>query len=58
VNALSGAVTEPAWKKKPSWYMVTTQDMMIPPPAQRFMAERAGSTVVEGPEETHKIMRW
>lgn len=47
VNALSGAVTEPAWKSKPSWYLVTTEDKMIPPPAQRQMAERAGSTVVE-----------
>jgi pimeloyl-ACP methyl ester carboxylesterase len=47
VNALSGAVTEPAWKSKHSWYLVTTEDKMIPPPAQRLMAKRAGSTVVE-----------
>jgi pimeloyl-ACP methyl ester carboxylesterase len=47
VNALSGAVTEPAWKSKRSWYLVTTEDKMIPPPAQRQMAKRAGSTVVE-----------
>jgi pimeloyl-ACP methyl ester carboxylesterase len=47
VNALSGAVTEPAWKSKHSWYLVTTDDKMIPPPAQRQMAKRAGSTVVE-----------
>ncbi len=47
VNALSGAVTEPAWKGKRSWYLVTTEDKMIPPPAQRQMAKRAGSTVVE-----------
>jgi pimeloyl-ACP methyl ester carboxylesterase len=47
VQALSGTVTEPAWKTKPSWYMVATEDKMIPPAAQRFMSKRAGSTVVE-----------
>lgn len=47
VAALSGAVTEPAWKTKHSWYLVTADDRMIPPPAQRSMAKRAGSTVVE-----------
>ena len=43
VEALGGAVTEPAWKTKPSWYLVATDDRMIPPPAQRLMAERAGA---------------
>ena len=47
VEALSGAISEPAWKTKPSWYLVATEDKMIPPPAQRFMSKRAGSTVVE-----------
>jgi Alpha/beta hydrolase family len=47
VEALSGMISEPAWKTKPSWYLVTTDDKMIPPPAQRFMSQRAGSTVVE-----------
>jgi pimeloyl-ACP methyl ester carboxylesterase len=47
VNALSGAVTQPAWKSKPSWYLVATEDKMIPPPAQRQMATRAGATVAE-----------
>jgi pimeloyl-ACP methyl ester carboxylesterase len=47
VEALNGAVTEPAWRIKPSWYLVATDDRMIPPPAQRAMSERAGSTVVE-----------
>jgi hypothetical protein len=46
VDALGGTITEPAWKKS-RWYMVTTEDRMIPPPAQRFMSERAGSNVVE-----------
>jgi len=54
VDALGGTITEPAWKKKPSWYMITTDDKMIPPPAQRFMSERAGSTVVEA-EGSHAI---
>jgi len=47
VEALSGTISDPAWKAKPSWYLVTTEDRMIPPPAQRIMAERAGSMVVE-----------
>src|SRR5712672_1289663 len=47
VEALSGTITEPAWKTKPSWYLMATDDKMIPPPAQRFMAQRAGSTVTE-----------
>ena len=47
IEALSGAITEPAWKTKPSWYLVATEDKMIPPPAQHFMSKRAGSTVVE-----------
>jgi pimeloyl-ACP methyl ester carboxylesterase len=47
VQALGGEVTAPAWKSKPSWYLVTTQDRMIPPPAQQQMAKRAGATVVE-----------
>jgi pimeloyl-ACP methyl ester carboxylesterase len=48
-DALAGSITNPAWRTKPSWYMITTQDRMIPPPAQHAMSERAGSTVVEVP---------
>jgi pimeloyl-ACP methyl ester carboxylesterase len=47
VGALSGTISEPAWKTKQSWYLVATEDKMIPPPAQHFMSKRAGSTVVE-----------
>lgn len=47
VVALNGAVTEPAWQSKPSWYLVATDDRMIPPAAQRSMSKRAGSSVVE-----------
>ena len=45
--ALNGAVTEPAWRNKPSWYLVATDDKMIPPAAQRVMSKRAGATVLE-----------
>jgi pimeloyl-ACP methyl ester carboxylesterase len=47
VEALSGEVTQAAWKAKPSFYLVSTDDRMIPPDAQRFMAKRAGSQTVE-----------
>ncbi len=47
VGALDGKVTQPAWKVKPTYYLVATEDKMIPPEAQRFMSQRAGSTVVE-----------
>jgi pimeloyl-ACP methyl ester carboxylesterase len=47
VNAVEGAVSEPSWKTKPSWYLLTTEDKMIPPDAQRQMAKRAGATIVE-----------
>lgn len=47
LNALQGGISEPAWKSKPSWYLLTTEDRMIPPDAQRLMSKRAGATVVE-----------
>jgi len=47
VAALNGAITEPAWRAKPSWYLVATDDKMIPPAAQQSMSKRAGATVVE-----------
>jgi pimeloyl-ACP methyl ester carboxylesterase len=47
LDALNGAVSQPAWKTKPSWYLVATEDKMIPPAAQHLMSKRAGSTVVE-----------
>jgi pimeloyl-ACP methyl ester carboxylesterase len=47
VEALNGTISAPAWKTKPSWYLVATEDRMIPPAAQHFMSKRAGSTVVE-----------
>ncbi|HZA40024.1 MAG TPA: alpha/beta hydrolase [Actinomycetota bacterium] len=47
VDALGGTISEPAWRNKPSWYLVATEDRMIPPPAQREMSTRAGSETVE-----------
>jgi pimeloyl-ACP methyl ester carboxylesterase len=47
VDALGGMIAEPAWRAKPSWYLLTTEDRMIPPQAQRFMSERAGASVTE-----------
>jgi pimeloyl-ACP methyl ester carboxylesterase len=47
VACFSTAISEPAWRTKPSWYLVATDDKRIPPEAQRAMAKRAGSTVVE-----------
>jgi len=49
LDALNGAVTQAAWKQKPSWYLVATDDRMIPPDAQRGMSKRAGATVTETP---------
>ena len=49
VDALAGAITGPAWKSKPSWYLLVRDDKMIPYPAQQFMAQRAGATTAEVP---------
>ena len=55
IGALSGAVTTPAWRSKPSWYLVSTEDRMIPPDAQRAMAKRAGATVAEAKGASHSV---
>jgi pimeloyl-ACP methyl ester carboxylesterase len=47
LEALSGTVTEAAWRNKSSWYLIATDDKMIPPAAQEFMSKRAGSTVAQ-----------
>jgi pimeloyl-ACP methyl ester carboxylesterase len=46
-EALGGTITEPAWRAKPAWYLLTTEDKMIPPTAQRAMSERARAAVTE-----------
>jgi pimeloyl-ACP methyl ester carboxylesterase len=47
IDALGGTVTDPGWRLKPSWYLVASDDRMIPPPAQRGMAERTGASIRE-----------
>ncbi len=47
LEALNGSITEPAWRTKPSWYLVASDDKMIPPDAQRGMSKRAGAQVQE-----------
>ena len=54
VDAPAGTITDPAWRTKPSWYLVTSEDRMIPPPAQHTMAERIGATVSEV-EASHSV---
>jgi len=54
VQALEGKIAHPAWRTKPSWYLVAKEDRMIPPDAQRAMAKRAGATVVES-EGSHAV---
>lgn len=49
VEALNGTISDPAWRSKPSWYLIATDDRMIPPPAQRMMARRAGATSSKAP---------
>jgi pimeloyl-ACP methyl ester carboxylesterase len=49
VEALNGTISEPAWRSKPSWYLIATDDRMIPPPAQHTMAQRTGATITEVP---------
>ncbi|MFD6985888.1 alpha/beta fold hydrolase, partial [Streptomyces sp. NPDC059956] len=47
VDALGGAISQPAWRTKRSWYLIATDDRMIPPPAQHAMSERIGARTVE-----------
>jgi hypothetical protein len=57
LDALNGAVTNASWKSKPSWYLVATDDKMIPPDAQRAMAIRAGAKVAEAKAATRSMCR-
>jgi pimeloyl-ACP methyl ester carboxylesterase len=54
VDALGGTISEAAWRSKPSWYLLTTEDLMIPPDAQRTMSERIGANVVEA-DASHSV---
>ena len=55
LDALNGAVSQAAWRTKPAWYLVSGEDRMIPPPAQRSMAERIGARTVEVPGSSHSV---
>jgi len=55
VDALGGTISEAAWRIKPSWYLVASDDRMIPPPAQRSMAERIGAQTLEVPGSSHSV---
>jgi pimeloyl-ACP methyl ester carboxylesterase len=55
LDALNGPVSQPAWRMKPAWYLVAGEDRMIPPPAQRAMAERIGAKMVEVPGSSHSV---
>ena len=55
LDALNGAISQPAWRTKPAWYLVAGEDRMIPPPAQRSMAERIGAQTVEVPGASHSV---
>jgi pimeloyl-ACP methyl ester carboxylesterase len=55
VDALGGAVSQPAWRAKPAWYLVSGEDRMIPPPVQRSMAERIGARTIEVPGASHSV---
>lgn len=57
VDALTGTIDTPAWRSKRSWYLVATDDKMIPPPARRAMPKRAGSTVAKPPEVIRSMCR-
>jgi pimeloyl-ACP methyl ester carboxylesterase len=46
-DAFTHKVTNPAWKSKPTWYMVATQDRSINPEQERMMAKRAHAKTVE-----------
>jgi len=55
LNAVGGTITSAAWKSKPSYYLVATEDHMVPPTAQRSMARRSGATIAEI-RSSHAVM--
>jgi hypothetical protein len=54
VDTTAQTITNPAWRMKPSWYLLTTEDHMIPPSAQGAMSERAGASVTQA-QGSHAI---
>ncbi|MEQ1954041.1 alpha/beta hydrolase [Mesorhizobium sp. CN2-181] len=55
LGAVQAKITAPAWKDKPTYFMVTTRDHMVPPSQQRAMAKRAGAKVAEI-DSSHAVM--
>lgn len=55
LEAVQGKITSPAWRAKPSFYLLATEDRMIPPEAQAMMAARAGAKVGEV-RSSHAVM--
>jgi pimeloyl-ACP methyl ester carboxylesterase len=55
VEATSTAITNPAWRSKPAWYLVSGDGHMIPTPTERVMAERIGAQTVEVPGASHAV---
>jgi pimeloyl-ACP methyl ester carboxylesterase len=55
LGAIGGTVTKPAWKSKPVYYLLATQDRMVPPALQREMAQRAKAKIVEE-DSSHAVM--
>jgi pimeloyl-ACP methyl ester carboxylesterase len=55
LDATSTAITNPAWRGKPAWYLVSGNDQMIPTATQRSMAERIGAHTVEVPGASHAV---
>jgi pimeloyl-ACP methyl ester carboxylesterase len=49
LKCLGEAMTEPAWKEKPSWFLIAQNDFMVSPDTQSFLAQRMKSTVVSVP---------
>ena len=47
LGAFSGKIAEPAWKTKPVFHLLTSDDLMVPPALQREMAQRASATITE-----------
>ena len=45
VKCIQEKAPAPAWRTKPSWYLVAEEDRMISPETQRFMAGRMGATI-------------
>ena len=54
--ALGEPSGEPAWRSIPSYFLIPTADRIIPPAAQRFMAERAGGVVVTVDDASHAVL--